>query len=121
MSTTTIDRNDLADTALANLADGENWNDAWASAEEELTTLAEGPVLEIPNTLAANRGTSSIEKPVAAVHAFVAAHPNMRRKDMQAALEAQGVNKWTARTQIQIALKGKPKVAPAHLLSDNGD
>jgi hypothetical protein len=50
---------------------------------------------------------SIIKSPVAAVWQLVAAHPTLRRCELQRVAEAAGINKWTARTQIQAALKAQ--------------
>jgi hypothetical protein len=91
-----------------------------ADAMQEQAESAEGTIpVELPpelteggppmNSLDANRAKSAIEKPVEVVHKHVqerlAADPNARRTDLQKELEAMGVNKWTARTQVQIALR----------------
>lgn len=48
-----------------------------------------------------SEATSSVDNPVAFVHAFCSANPGMTRKETVAALVAQGVNYSTARTQYQ--------------------
>lgn len=48
-----------------------------------------------------SEATSSVDNPVAFVHSFCDAHPEMSRKETVAALVAQGVNYSTARTQYQ--------------------
>lgn len=64
---------------------------------------------EVPNTLEANRQQSTVEKPVALVHRLAAEmlekDPNTTRKQIMTAAQAQGVAFYTARTQVQIALK----------------
>lgn len=47
------------------------------------------------------RGNSKVAGPVARVHAFLSANVDMTRKNAIAALIAQGVTYWTARTQYQ--------------------
>lgn len=80
-------------------------------------------VLVIPNTLAVhNRNQSSIEKPVAAVHRITNemrdADPAARRKDIIAACEEAGIAFYTARTQVQIALKKREEAEAARILAE---
>lgn len=60
-----------------------------------------------PNTLEANRGFSTIEKPVRFVHALADAMPGCTRKQVVDAAVAAGVNIYTARTQYQIWFKAQ--------------
>ena len=48
-----------------------------------------------------NYGDSTIEKPVAFIHAYCAEHPTLTRKETIAALLTFGINYSTARTQYQ--------------------
>jgi hypothetical protein len=64
---------------------------------------------ETPSPSQLMKGTrvqkSEVKSPVKVVHDFVAANPNMARKDQMKALQDMGVAFYTARTQIQIARK----------------
>ena len=50
---------------------------------------------------------SSVDKPVAFIHQFLANHPNLTRKQAVAALIAYGINYSTARTQYQRWFSGR--------------
>ena len=72
------------------------------------------------NTLAANRGQSTVRKPVRAVHTkcaeLLAANPSMRRKDLIQACVDSGITYYTARTQVQEFLKAhRGGIAPEAL------
>jgi hypothetical protein len=73
------------------------------------------------NTLVANRGRSTVEKPVPLVHRVTrelrALDPKTPRKDIVAVCINMGVNHWTARTQVQIALAALKKEAAAATLT----
>lgn len=91
-------------------ADLEEQKAAWEADEqdeidrttEEVDLDDDREPVEIPNTLEANRGESTVEKPVAVVHRLADEMPGARRKDViQAAVDA-GVAFYTARTQYQV-------------------
>lgn len=82
-------------------------------SDDELQAIADAipevKTAEVPNTLEANRQQSTVEKPVALVHRLTAemleADANTTRKQIMTAAQAAGVAYYTARTQVQIALK----------------
>lgn len=76
------------------------------TSDESDTAPVPAPVAETPKLpsykeMLRDAKTSAIDKPVAYVHAFCDAHPEMTRKQVTSALVAAGVNFSTARTQYQ--------------------
>lgn len=77
-----------------------------APAADEAADEAEAPVAETPKLpsykeMMKDTATSTVVKPVAFVHAFCDAHPDLTRKQATAELMALGINFSTARTQYQ--------------------
>jgi hypothetical protein len=110
----------------AAVAEGKTPEEAEEIADDlhPLGSIDEGTEEQPVNSLVANRAKSEVQKPVAVVHGIVAANPTMRRKELQALCEAAGVNKWTARTQIQVALANAKQnnvaaaSSTAHIIED---
>ena len=84
------------------------------------TVPADMPVIAVPAPVArvaksdtpdhktfARYEHSGIAKPVAYVHAYLAAHPDLSRKDALHQLCANGINYHTARTQYQVWFRGR--------------
>lgn len=79
-------------------------------ATPEAPAEGEEQMVEVPNMVKGTRlEQSTVTKPVQVVHDYVrdavAHNPNVKRKDLMKVLIDMGVAFYTARTQIQIALK----------------
>jgi hypothetical protein len=84
----------------------------FAAAYDQWAIANPAPVARLPRTpngkvdrYADRLRASSQDKPVARVHAYVYANPGMQRKDLMTNLVNMGIAFYTARTQVQAALK----------------